>query len=196
MKTGKILRKIAILISLIMLITSTVGTTYGFIVTSTDSVVNVFVPEESSFGTLILNKVVEHPFGTDYKIPDNIMFKFTFELGSYYANSKLNTSLGLLTADSNGKFGVFVIPGSAFRIYGLKSGTVVKVTEQIIAQSGFSVRGEATKTVTIGNGNGNITFVNTYLPRDVKPSNVTVGGTKTLEGREWQEGDSFTFVLE
>lgn len=81
MKTGKILRRIALIISFLMLITSTVGTTYGFIVTSTDSLITVFLPDE----------IKDEP---------------------------------------------------------------------------------------------------------INPDNVTVGGIKLLEGREWQAGDSFTFVLE
>ena len=44
MKTGKIIRRIAMVISLVMLITFTVGTTYGYMVTSTDPITNVFVP--------------------------------------------------------------------------------------------------------------------------------------------------------
>lgn len=45
MNRSKILRRIAMVISLIMLIVSTANTTYGFIITSTDPVTNVFVPD-------------------------------------------------------------------------------------------------------------------------------------------------------
>ena len=45
MKTGKILRRIAMLVSFIMMITSTVGTTYGYIVTSTETIENVFISD-------------------------------------------------------------------------------------------------------------------------------------------------------
>ena len=62
---------------------------------------------------------------------------------------------------------------------------------------GFAVKGDATKTVTVGaDGTASISFVNTYTPDAVKPSNVTVSGVKVLEGRQWQVGDSFSFVLE
>lgn len=62
---------------------------------------------------------------------------------------------------------------------------------------GFAVKGDATKTITVGaDGTASISFVNTYTPDAVKPSNVTVSGVKVLEGRQWQTGDSFSFVLE
>lgn len=44
---NKIARRVALVISFIMLLTSTVNTTYGYIVTKTDSVVNTFTPPES-----------------------------------------------------------------------------------------------------------------------------------------------------
>ena len=197
MKTGKILRRIAMIISLIVLITSTVGTTYGYIVTSTDSLVTVFLPPDVNTGNMALNKVVEHPFGTQYKIPDNITFDFKVELGSYYANSKLKTSLGEMTADANGSLEISVKPGVTFTIEELDEGTEVKVTEKATALNGFAIKGDAIKTVTVGaGGTVSIDFTNVYTPDPVKPENVTVSGIKVLDGREWKEGDSFTFVLE
>lgn len=194
---GKILRRIAMLISLIVLITSTVNTTYGFIVTSTDPITNVFVPDDARASGLTISKTVEHPLGDDYAIPDNISFDFNVELGSYYAGAKLNTTAGEMTADASGTLSVTIKPGTTFGIEGLEEGTVVKVTEKAIELDGFAVKGDADKTVTVGaDGTASIAFVNTYTPDAVQPSNVTVSGVKVLEGREWQTGDSFSFVLE
>lgn len=194
---GKILRRIAMLISLIVLITSTVNTTYGFIVTSTDPITNVFVPDDVRASGLTISKTVEHPLGDDYAIPDNISFDFNVELGSYYAGAKLNTTAGEMTADASGTLSVTIKPGTTFGIEGLEEGTVVKVTEKAIELDGFAVKGDADKTVTVGaDGTASIAFVNTYTPDAVQPSNVTVSGVKVLEGREWQTGDSFSFVLE
>ncbi len=39
-------------------------------------------------------------------------------------------------------------------------------------------------------------FTNVYKSTEVKPINVTVSGTKTLRGRDWKAGDSFTFKLQ
>lgn len=185
------------LLSLVMLITSTIGTTYCYIVTKTDPITNVFVPGTAGVSGLTIGKTVEHPLGDDYAIPDNISFAFNVELGSYYAGAKLNTTAGEMTADASGTLGISIKPGAAFGIEGLEEGTVVKVTEKATALDGFAVKGDATKTVTVGaDGTASISFVNAYTPDAVKPSNVTVSGVKVLEGREWQAGDSFTFVLE
>lgn len=197
MNKAKIVRRIAMLLSLVMLITSTVNTTYGFIVTSTNPIVNTFLPEDVTVNGLSISKTVEHPLGDDYAIPSNISFDFNVELGSYYAGAKLNTTAGEMTADASGTLSVSIKPGSTFGIEGLEEGTVVKVTEKITALDGFAVKGDATKTVTVGtDGTASISFVNTYTPDAVKPSNITVSGVKILEGREWQTGDSFSFVLE
>ena len=197
MKTGKVFRRIAILLSLVMLLTSTVGTTYGYIISSTEPLVNVFVPEGAPVAKLSLSKTVEHPLGSNYKIPDNICFDFTVELGAYYANARVNTTAGEMTADENGMLTLSLRPGESLTLEDLEEGTQVKVTEQDTALRGFKVKGDATQTATAGaDGTVGITFVNTYSPARVKPENITVGGLKVLEGRQWQEGDSFTFKLE
>ena len=197
MKTGKIIRKIAMVISLVMLITSTVGTTYGYMVTSTDPITNVFVPNTVNVSGLTISKAVEHPLGEYYQIPNNIAFDFEVELGAYYANAKLTTTIGEMTADENGVLRISVKPGVNFDIEGLEEGTEVKVTELATQLPGFAVKGDAVQTVTVGaEGTASIRFVNTYTPAAVKPDNVSVGGEKILEGRDWQDGDSFTFVLE
>ena len=197
MKTGKIIRRIAMVISLVMLITSTIGTTYGYMVASTDPVTNVFVPESVNTSGLTISKAVEHPLGDNYKIPDNISFDFDIELGAYYANAKLETTAGELIADENGTLRVSVKPAVVLGIEGLEEGTVVKVTELATGLPGFAVKGEASQSVVVGaDGTVSIRFVNTYAPAAVQPDNVTVSGVKVLEGRQWQDGDSFTFVLE
>ena len=197
MKIGRILRRIAMIISLIVLITSTVGTTYGYIVTSTDSLVTVFMPPDVITGAMSVNKIVEHPFGSQYKIPNNISFDFKVELGHYYANSKLTTSAGEMTADASGALAVSIKPGVTFTIEGLDEGTEVKVTELETLLNGFTVKGDKVKTVTVGaGGTVSIDFTNVYTPEAVKPTGVAVSGIKVLDGREWKEGDSFTFLLE
>ena len=185
------------LLSLVMLITSTIGTTYGYLVTKTDSITGVFVPKTPSVSALTIGKTVEHPLGDGYKIPNTIRFDFKVELGAYYANAKLNTTLGEMTADANGILTASIKPFVNFVIQDLEVGTVVKVTEQATTLDGFTVKGESTKTVTVASdGSASLTFVNTYVPDAVKPQNVTVNGIKLLGGREFREGDSFSFMLE
>ena len=106
MRIGIITRRIAMLLSLVMLITSTIGTTYCYIVTKTDPITNVFVPDTVGVSGLAISKTVEHPLGDDYAIPDNIHFDFNVELGAYYAGAKLNTTAGEMTADASGTLSV------------------------------------------------------------------------------------------
>ncbi len=196
---NKIFRRLALMISLIMLLTSTVQTTFGFIVTSTGPLKNTFVPYDSAASDLIISKTVEHPFGESYIIPDDIAFDFEVDLGALYANTKIQTTDGDKTADENGVITVSVEPGGYIGIEGLDEGREVTVTEvQKDAASGFAVKdGIATQKVTIfADGSARVNFVNIYTPAAVQPTGVTVSGTKILEGREWQEGDTFLFLLE
>lgn len=197
LKKGKVLRRIAILLSTVALLASTVHTTYGYIVTSAGPLVNIFKPQDVQVSGLALEKKVEHPLGLDYKIPDNISFDFKIELGDYYANTKLETTAGQMTTDEKGNLTVAVKPGRVLGIEGLDEGTVVKVTEENTNHMGFAVKGDATQTVTAGaDGNVEVSFTNIYTPASVTLENVIVKGTKVLEGRDWKKGDTFTFKLE
>lgn len=197
MRKGTGIRRIAMVLSLFLLMVSTIGTTYCYIVAKTEPLTGVFVPGTAEAGRLSLCKTVEHPLGDGYVLPDNISFDFQVELGARYAGARLETTAGALTADEGGALTVTVKPGVTFGLFGLAEGTVVRVTEKPTALDGFAVKGEAERTVTVGeDGDASVSFVNTYSPEAVQPSRVTVGGVKLLEGRDWQDGDSFTFVLE
>jgi ribosomal protein S11 len=41
-----------------------------------------------------------------------------------------------------------------------------------------------------------VIVVNEYTPKEVYPVNVEVSGSKILVGRDWNENDAFTFVLQ
>lgn len=197
MKTGKFLRKLALILSFVMLLTSTVNTTYGYMFDSTKPLVNVFVPEDRPLGGIALEKIVEHPFGDDYKIPESIAFPFSLELGAFYANAEISTSHGKLRADASGRVQVQIQPGIEFRVEHLQEGTTVKVTELPVTLSGFSVKGDASKNVTItADDLTAVSFTNIYTPIAAKGNILSLSGSKTLVGRDWQEGDSFTVKLE
>ena len=197
MKKGKLFRKLALILSFVMLLTSTVGSTYGLIVTSTEPLVNVFVPESVQMGGVRLEKLVEHPLGDDYKIPDTIAFPVELDLGAYYANARITTSQGAMTADKDGRLVVQLVPGVEFRLENLQVGRTVKVTELEPMLPGFAVKGAASQEVTVAADQSvDIIVTNVYTPAAVKGDAITLGGTKTLVGRDWQEGDSFTLKLE
>lgn len=197
MKTGNFLRKLALILSFVMLLTSTVNTTYGYMFDSTKPLVNVFVPEDRPLGGIVLEKIVEHPFGNNYKIPENIAFPFALDFGAFYANTEISTSQGKLKADASGRMQVQIQPGIEFRVEHLADGATVKITELPVSLPGFSIKGASSKDVTIvANDFTDVSFINIYTPNAVKADNISLSGTKTLVGRDWQEGDSFTVKLE
>ena len=80
-------------VSLALLICVTSGVTLGYIVTKTPSVINIFKPV--LYEDLVIQKVVEHPFGSSYKIPEDLEFDFKINLGSSYAeNTVVKTTQG------------------------------------------------------------------------------------------------------
>ena len=140
MLKNKIFRRLALLVSLIVLLTSTVNTTFGFIVTKTDSLINTFVPFDNIISDFLISKNVEHPFGNEYVIPDNIAFDFKVDFGSLYANTTIKTTTGDIVADKNGSIQISVKPEEAFGTYGIDAGTKVAVTEIQEDGSGFTVK--------------------------------------------------------
>lgn len=198
MLKNKIVRRIALVISFLLLLNSTVNTTYGYIVMKTDSVINTFTPLESDDNGFVIIKKVEHPLGEDYTIPDHIAFDFQVDLGTAYGNASIHTSAGTMITDEKGVIIVPVKPGKSLSVSGLATGTKVTVTELQKDYSGFTVKdGTATKEIMISaDSNTIMDFVNLYTPASIKPATVTVVGKKVLSGRDWQAGDEFSFTLE
>lgn len=194
----RMFRRLALLVSLLMLVTSTVNTTYGFIATHTVSLVNIFTPFDSAISDLVISKTIEHPFGEDYIVPDNenTVFDFKVELGALYANTRIKTENGVITADGAGAITVSIKGNRSVGIIGIDAGTQVTVTE-LTERAGFTVSGDAVQTVTIPEDkNAELTFTNVYEPDGIDGAAVEVVGTKKLEGRDWLADDTFTVILE
>lgn len=190
----KINKALALLLSLSLLLTAVLGGTFAQIITKTPSFINTFLSGLDPTGDLVIRKEVTHPFGNGYTVPDGLSFDFTVSLGSDYAGKTVETSQGDRTADESGNITVSAAPGGAVRIKDLMDGTSVTITEA--AKGAFTSEGGAVKSITIQPGDNTIVYTNTYTPGPVNPVNLTVSGTKLLEGRDWQEGDTFTFQLE
>ena len=183
-----------IAVSLALLICVTSGVTLGYIVTKTPSVINIFKPV--LYEDLVIQKVVEHPFGSSYKIPEDLEFDFKINLGSSYAeNTVVKTTQGEKQVDSDHCITLTVKPGESEKIENLLIGTQVTV-EETSKRAGFTVQGKALRPHTIERGENKVTYTNEYEPSPVVPVNLTVSGTKELKNREWKEGDSFAFELE
>ncbi len=190
---GKVFRKgFVALLSLVILLSGTVGSTLAYIVKETNDILNVFGPE--GITEFAISKQVVLPEG--YTLPQELAFNFKVELGAEYANKTVATGNGAYAADSSGNITVTVKGNDSFTIYGLPIGKQVTVTE--IEKEGYTVNGSATKSGVVTEDNkGGVTFINTYEPKGVKPSEyITISGTKVLDGRNWKEGDSFKFKLE
>lgn len=191
-------KSMAFMIALTMLFTVALTPTLAFIVSKTGSLINTFVSGLAPEGGLIIRKVVEHPFGEDYIVPGDITFTFRVDLGQSYAGKSIVTSQGNMTADEDGVIYLTVKAGGSAGVQEIAAGTKVSITEIQKDNDGFTVLDEIdTKTVSISARDDVVAaFVNTYAPGPVNPVNLEVIGIKNLEGRQWQEGDSFTFQLD
>lgn len=190
-------RCVVVLLLMALLSSTMAGPTLAFIVTQTSTLINTFISGLAPEGGIIIRKTVEHPFGEHYEIPEHIGFGFRVDLGVEYAGKEVITSKGVQTADSSGSITVNVKPGESVAIREILAGTLVTVTE-LTPSFGFAVAdGITTKTVVVApRTDTTVHFVNTYTPSPVSNKNLEVTGIKNLEGRPWQDGDTFTFRLE
>lgn len=197
MKKLKKHKWIAAMLSMSLVLNAALQPSLAFIVTQSIPALNVFKPYKTVEGDLVISKTVEHPFGGEYVIPENIEFDFEIALGDFYAGYTLETSQGETTADENGVITLAVKPDEPVGIEGIDDGVQVTVTELQTENDGFEISGEVSQTAVISSEEQTVLeFVNVYTPEPVKADSIDAEGDKTLEGRQWQEGDSFSFFLE
>lgn len=188
------LKKFTLLLCALLILTISVGTSFSYVVTGTPTLINLFLNGMNPDGDLVIQKTVSHPFGDTYTIPEDLIFTFAVDLGEEYAGETVQTTQGEKTADENGVITVAVTPGGRTTVYDIDEGTPVTVTETQIGK-GFTPAA-VSQDITIQKYQDNLlTFANTYTPEKANASALTVSGVKTLVGREWIEGDSFTFDL-
>lgn len=188
------IRVLAILLALGLILTPALGGTVAGIIARTQCIINTFLLGLDPDGELILRKEVTYPFGEGYLVPEDLRFGFTVCLGPEYAGKTVQTSQGDLTADDSGAIFLTLAPTEAVSIRGIREGTAVTVTEE--PAPGFTPESGPAQTVTIGPERSQLRYNNVYAPAPADTSGITVTGTKLLEGRDWQEGDRFTFTLE
>lgn len=203
MKKQNILKTLALLLSLVVVFTVTTQTTYAYYVTKSETVVNTFRPIEIGEYDLMLTKTIEHPLGADYRYPADLSFTFEVDFGTDYANSDFTVVSGMqdavqMNVDETGKAKVQVTPNVPLYIKGILDGTEVTVTELLSDEMvGFTAKDNVlTQTATIAEGGVQLDFVNVYKPEPVFDEDVTISGSKQLQGREWKDGDVFEFHLE
>ncbi|MBR0379687.1 MAG: hypothetical protein IJH62_03910, partial [Mogibacterium sp.] len=107
-----------------------------------------------------------------------------------------NKTFGGYTADVNGVIHLSMPSGESRTIEYLPvEMKKVKVEEKDIPE-GFTPEGGAEKTVKlIRSGDARADYVNIYDPAEAV-NNIQLKVRKTISGRDWTDGDAFTFVLE
>ncbi len=171
-----------------MAATGTTGTVAQFTVNEA-TVVNG--PKRT--GDLVLTKDVDHPFAT----APALSFQFSLDLdGTDVTGKTFTTSTGSVTTDENGTFTVTLADDETITVYGIPEDTVYTVTE--LAADGYPLDAAASTGMTgtiPGNGTAYAHAINRYTTTSASME-LTVTGTKTLTGRDWMEGDSFTFQIQ
>lgn len=184
-------RNILILIIVAMFIVST-GTTAAFLFMKTPTMLNTFVNGEMPYGTIQISKKVEHPYGESYIIPEDKLFTFDVNLGKDCAGKTFSGC----KADENGIISFKIGSGTVKTISRVPAGTKAVVTEKELPE-GFSLEGDNNKEVTVVRAEtANVDFVNVYKPQKASTEKLYLKGKKVLEGREWEDSDSFSINLE
>ncbi len=166
-----------------------------------------FINTARGQGSLTVAKEIRHPFGTEYTVPDK-SFTVTVTLNgigtanaTFPATHTGDATMTSVTTDANGSFQITLKNTQHLAVTGLPEGTVATVVEQDPGQ-GFTaeywdngILGDGIVEVNTDNVAA-VIVVNDYTPDEVDQVNITVTGTKTLTGRDWEETDSFRFQLQ
>ncbi len=154
---------------------------------------NVLIDE----GLLLIQKQVTHQLGDDFELGSGHIFTAEIALAGTGLPATVTTSRlsdGEI-AVVDGKFTLTLRAGESVAVYGIPKGTSYTVTETNMP-AGFSLlQTSVGLSGTIPReGSASVTLVNEYNPHDVT-GDITVVGTKYLDGRDWLATDSFTFEL-
>ncbi len=189
-------KTIFFVIAFLFVMVNSIEVVKAYIIDDTAPVVGIFIPEDVPTNDLVINKSIEHNMGSDYEVP-NISFDFEVNFGKYYSNYTFNTSNGKVKANKNGVINVKVNSNSKITIKDIDVGTNVKITEKQ-NKPGFTVKGNATKNVTITKGDAvNVYYTNVYEFKGITGKSINVNGKANLTGYENQEDNiEFNIVLE
>lgn len=156
-----------------------------------------FVNSDRGTGDLTISKVITHPFGPDYQIPDTLEdFEITVTLsGIGTANAEFTISRTEITqdfakiqTDENGQFTVNLNHNELITIFGLPIGTLARV-EETKTGTGFTptywndgeksdeAYGEVEVTL---NSTASVIIENTYEPEKVSDVNIELTGKKSI----------------
>ena len=159
---------------------------------------NVVFTNAVKVPTLLVSKEVEYPFELVNSQVDNHEFTVLVDLGANYSNKEVTVwgSDETYTANANGVVTLTLKDGESVMLNVAKNDTYT-ITETNLP-AGYTMNADKSVNLqgTIITNDNIAKVVNTYAPTSVKPTNVTIDGTKGLTGREWLDTDSFTFILQ
>ena len=189
-------KKLLLLLSLILVLTMTVGASLAYLWDKTPTLRNIFTPYED----LVITKQVKHPFGKAYTLPEGLAFDFEVELPEEYEGQTLITSLGDVTV-TGGKVTLRIPVGvngtGSVTLYGLDEEDKVIVTEKLAEDSVFEVDQENQWLTIAHNTQASLTFINKYTPDPAPTGGLTLTGTKKVDSADgWQDGETFSFQLQ
>lgn len=184
-------KKSWVMISLILLLTVSTGGTLAYLVEKTPTVVNTFKSGISPYGGLRISKKIEHPYGDSYSLPDGLSFSFDVDVGIGLSGAEL----GNYTVNDSGIIHLTFEHDESVIIPEIPENTVVTVTETS-SRAGFAAQNETLSTTVEATKTHEISFTNIYTPSSAPCSSLNVTAVKHIEGREWLDTDSFTFIVE
>lgn len=183
-------------------VVAAVGTVKGFALEDVD-----FLNTARVSGNLLITKNVNHHYGTNYQVPDNITFTAKVELAnvkSDLVNNKTftivkNNGLSTVTTDGNGTFTVELKKDETVTVRDIPEDTTYKITE-INLPAGFDLNENVSRALTgviDANVNAHAILVNEYTAQPVSPEDdqVNVQIIKALSGRAWKDTDAFSFEI-
>ncbi len=151
-----------------------------------------------SYGALVISKEVVHPYDSSYDMPDSIEFTVEVLLEGDRLDTAFEVSHNGVTDNVipvDNKFTFTIKDGDSISVYGLPEGTKYTVNE-IDLPDGFALSEDSTglSGVISSTDNSTAALVNNYSPASVDAS-ILVNVDKTLSGRDFLEGETYTFVL-
>ncbi len=160
----------------------------------------------SHMGDLVVTKTVTHDYGDEYVIPKNKLFTVVVELQGDANKEKTFAATGTVSGgtkitevitDADGKITLTLSHEDSVTIKGIPEDTVYTVTEVNIP-TGFeqTTPAESLTGTIITDQTVRADLVNEYTVSDKNATTLSITGTKTIFGREWEDADSFAFQLQ
>ncbi|MBR3762447.1 MAG: Cna B-type domain-containing protein [Lachnospiraceae bacterium] len=183
------------------------GTASGTIIEYTLNPVTFVNTASSHMGDLVVTKTVTHDYGDEYVVPKKV-FEVVVELGAGNASKEFDATgtvnngtavAGKLTTDGSGKITLELGHEDSVTIKGIPENTEYTVTETVDKiPTGFEQKTDtASLTGTIiSDQTVRADLVNEYTVSDKNATTLSITGTKTISGREWEDADSFAFQLQ